>query len=109
MSDATSLEAPLASTRTADAFLGGALEVLQPVKGYRAGLDGVLLAAAVPARPGERVLDVGAGVGVVGLAVARRLPQVRVTLIEREARLAAMARENIARNGLAERVRLIKA
>ena len=109
MSDVRSSEAPLASTVTADAFLGGALDVLQPVKGYRAGLDGVLLAAAIAAREGERVLDVGAGVGVVGLAVARRLPQVRVTLVEREARLAALARENIVRNGLAERVHVIEA
>jgi tRNA1(Val) A37 N6-methylase TrmN6 len=109
VSDAAPLEASPSSAPTADAFLGGALEVLQPAKGYRAGLDGVLLAAAVAARPGDRVLDVGAGVGVVGLAVARRLPLVRVTLIEREARLAAMARENIVRNALSQRVHIIEA
>ena len=59
---------------TDDAFLGGGLRILQPKDGYRAGIDAVLLAAAAPVRAGrkERVLDVGAGVGVVGLAVARR-------------------------------------
>jgi tRNA1(Val) A37 N6-methylase TrmN6 len=107
VSDAASLEA--SATVTADAFLGGALEVLQPAKGYRAGLDGVLLAAAVAACAGEQVLDIGAGVGVVGLAVARRLPHVRVALIEREPGLAALARENIVRNALADRVHLIEA
>ncbi|HET6223567.1 MAG TPA: hypothetical protein VFE11_15445, partial [Dongiaceae bacterium] len=50
---------------TDDAFLGGALRILQPKEGYRAGIDAVFLAAAAPARTSrkERVLDVGAGVG----------------------------------------------
>jgi tRNA1(Val) A37 N6-methylase TrmN6 len=109
VSDAASLEAQLASTATDDAFLGGALNVLQPRQGYRAGLDGVLLAATVAAGEGERVLDVGAGVGVVGLAVARRLSDLRATLVERDPGLAALARANIARNGLGGRVQLIEA
>jgi FkbM family methyltransferase len=109
VSDGASLEARLAATATDDAFLGGALRVLQPKQGYRAGLDGVLLAAAVAADAGEHVLDVGAGVGVVGLAVARRLPQVRVSLVERDPGLAALARANIARNGLAGRVHVVEA
>jgi tRNA1(Val) A37 N6-methylase TrmN6 len=109
LSDATSIDAALATAVTDDAFLGGALDVLQPTKGYRAGLDGVLLAASVAAGGGERVLDAGAGVGVVGLAVARRIPHVRVTLVERNRGLAALARQNIARNALAERVHLVEA
>jgi len=96
---------------TDDAFLGGALRVLQPKAGYRAGLDAVLLAAAAPLRPArrERVLDVGAGVGVVGLAVACRAPRADVTMVEREAGLVELARRNIARNGLEARVRVIAA
>jgi tRNA1(Val) A37 N6-methylase TrmN6 len=94
---------------TDDAFLGGRLSLLQPGTGYRAGIDGVLLAATVGARPGAQVLDVGAGVGVVGLCVAQRLPDVRVTLVERDAGLAALARRNIERNGLAGRARVIEA
>lgn len=93
---------------TDDAFLGGALQVLQPKSGYRAGLDAVLLAAAVAARDGEHALDAGAGVGVAGLALARRLPGVRVTLVERDVQFAGLARGNIERNGLGERVRLIQ-
>jgi tRNA1(Val) A37 N6-methylase TrmN6 len=92
---------------TDDAFLGGALHILQPQHGYRAGLDALLLAASIGA--GSRVLDVGAGVGVVGLAVARRLPDVQVVLVEREPELAALARANSARNGLAGRVRVVEA
>lgn len=93
---------------TDDAFLGGALNVLQPKTGYRAGLDGVLLAASVTAEPGESVLDAGAGVGVVGLAVARRLPQANVSLVERDPLLADLARRNVARNDLGGRVRVVE-
>lgn len=97
---------------TEDAFLGDQLMLLQPARGYRAGLDAVLLAAAasVPADGAPiTVLDVGSGVGAVGLCLARRTPQVRVTLLEREPALAALARENVARNGLSQRVDVIEA
>jgi len=94
---------------TSDAFLGGRLAILQPAQGYRAGLDAILLAAALQAKQGDRVLDVGAGVGVVGLAVARRLPEVGVTMAERDPGLAALARRNIDCNGLAERVCVLTA
>jgi tRNA1(Val) A37 N6-methylase TrmN6 len=97
-------------TFTTDAFLGGALEILQPSRGYRAGLDAVLLAAACGAGSGEqaRVLDAGAGVGVAGLCVARRVPNAHVTLVEREPALAALARQNANRNGLDARVRVVE-
>jgi tRNA1(Val) A37 N6-methylase TrmN6 len=93
-----------------DAFLGGALHVLQPLAGYRAGLDAVLLAAAAPVEEGraQRVLDVGAGAGVVGLAVARRVADARVTLVERDPGLAALACANVARNRLSARVRIVE-
>lgn len=96
---------------TDDAFLGGALRVFQPKSGYRAGIDAVLLAASAPVRSGrkERVLDVGAGVGVVGLAVAQRLPRAVVTMVEREVALADLARRNVERNGLATRVSVLEA
>jgi FkbM family methyltransferase len=96
---------------TDDAFLGGALRILQPRDGYRAGVDAVLLAASAPVKAGqrERVLDVGAGVGVVGLAVARRIADAEVVLVERDARLAALARSNVERNALSGRVRVVEA
>ena len=87
-----------------DAFLGGRLRLLQPFGGYRAGSDAVLLAAAVSARPGERLLDAGAGVGAVALALARRLDEVVVDALELQPELVALAAENARRNGLADRV-----
>lgn len=88
---------------TEDAVLGGRLRLRQPRRGHRFGHDGILLAAATDAEPGERVADFGAGVGVAGLALAARLSAVRVTLVERDPVLADLARQNIALNALAER------
>jgi tRNA1(Val) A37 N6-methylase TrmN6 len=98
-----------AASTTEDAFLGGALRILQPAAGYRAGLDAVLLAAAAPLRIGqaEEILDVVAGVGVVGLAVARRSATARVTMVEREVAAIELCRANIERNGLLERARVL--
>ena len=95
---------------TDDAFLGGRLQILQPRHGYRAGLDAVMLAAAVEDRGAPvAILDAGAGVGTAGLCVARRCPEARVVLVEREADLARLARENIERNALADRVSVLEA
>jgi tRNA1(Val) A37 N6-methylase TrmN6 len=107
-SSARTLNSP-ADGETEDVFLGGGLSILQPKSGYRAGLDAVLLAAAAPARDGDLVLDAGAGVGVVGLAVARRVPYARVVLVERDSSLAALARRNVEHNDLSERVHVIDA
>lgn len=85
---------------TADAFLGGRLTILQPRRGYRAGSDAVFLAAAVPARPGERVLELGCGAGVAALCLCARVPGVAVTGVERDAATAALARSNAKANGL---------
>jgi tRNA1(Val) A37 N6-methylase TrmN6 len=106
---ASGLDDRSAGPPSEDAFLGGALRILQPRGGYRAGLDAVLLAATLEAKGGERVLDLGAGVGVVGLAAARRLNDIEVTLVERDPALAALARSNIAMNGLDRRVRVVVA
>lgn len=92
---------------TDDAFLGGKLQILQLESGYRAGLDAVMLAAAVPAGC-ARVLDVGAGVGTAGLCLARRDPKVTLTLLERESALSRIATENVGRNGLADRARVVE-
>jgi tRNA1(Val) A37 N6-methylase TrmN6 len=97
------------TTPTDDVFLGGQLSILQPTTGYRAGLDAVLLAACVTAAAGQSVLDAGAGVGVVGLSIAARIPGVAVTLLEREPDLAELARRNVERNALGARVRVVQA
>jgi tRNA1Val (adenine37-N6)-methyltransferase len=89
---------------TDDAFLGGRLRVLQPAGGYRADNDPVILAAAVPARPGESVLELGLGAGVAALCLGARVPGLRLTGLELQAAYAALARRNAARNGIALRV-----
>jgi tRNA1(Val) A37 N6-methylase TrmN6 len=95
-----------ASNVTHDAFLGGAIRVEQPKTGYRAGLDAVLLAASLEAAKTEpiRVLDCGAGVGVVGLCIAWRFPNADITLVEQQTVLVEMAQRNIAANGLDARM-----
>jgi tRNA1(Val) A37 N6-methylase TrmN6 len=91
---------------TIDAVLGGRLRLAQPRRGHRVGHDAILLAASCPARTGERVIDLGAGVGAAGLALAARVDGVEVTLVEIDADLAALAAANAERNALAERVRV---
>ena len=89
---------------TQDLLLGGRLRLLQPADGYRAAIDPVLLAAAVPALAGQQVLDVGCGVGTAGLCLALREPECRVTGLELQTELADLAARNLLLNGLAERV-----
>ncbi len=96
-----------AGSTSEDALLGGKLVLRQPVRGHRFGHDAVLLAAATPARAGEHAIELGAGVGAAGLALARRVDGLAVTLVEVDPNLAALARENAACNALAERVRVI--
>ncbi len=91
----------LAGEFSDDAFLGGQLCLRQPRSGHRAGHDAVLLAAATPARAGDRVVDFGAGVGAAGLAVARRVPGISLVLVELDAALAGLARGNAAANSIA--------
>jgi tRNA1(Val) A37 N6-methylase TrmN6 len=86
---------------TEDAFLGGQLRLRQPKSGHRAGHDAMLLAAATPARPGDRVVDFGAGVGAAGLALARRVDGIELVLVEIDQGLAALARGNAAANAIA--------
>jgi tRNA1(Val) A37 N6-methylase TrmN6 len=89
---------------TDDAFLDGRLRLLQPARGYRAAADPVLLAAAAPAIPGARVLDLGCGVLTAGLCVAARVPGITLAGLERQAPYADLARRNAARNGIAAEV-----
>jgi len=89
---------------TEDAFLGGTLRLRQPKAGHRAGHDAMLLAAATAAHPGQRVVEFGAGVGSAGLALARRAGTIGLVLVEIDPRLAALARENAARNAIAAEI-----
>jgi tRNA1(Val) A37 N6-methylase TrmN6 len=85
---------------TDDAFLGGALQILQPRDGYRAATDPVLLAAACPARLGDSVLELGCGAGVAILSLGRRVPGLSLSGLERQPAYADLARRNAVRNGI---------
>jgi tRNA1(Val) A37 N6-methylase TrmN6 len=85
---------------TEDAFLGGQLLLKQKRSGHRAGHDAILLAAATEAQAGDRVVDFGAGVGAAGLALARRVSGIRLSLVEIDPELAELARENAAANAI---------
>lgn len=87
-----------------DAVLGGRLRLRQPLRGHRFGHDAILLAAATEAHAGERAIELGAGVGAAGLALASRIAGLKVTLAEIDPSLCALAKDNAARNALAGRV-----
>lgn len=82
-----------------NAFLGGRVQLWQPLRGYRAGVDPVLLAAAVPARAGEAVLELGCGAGQALLCLGARVPGLALAGVELQAPYAELARRNAAANG----------
>ena len=90
-----------------DRLVGGRIRLRQPLIGFRAAIDPVLLAAAVPAEPGEAVLEAGLGTGAAALALLARVPGSRVVGIERDAELAEIARENAALNGVEGRLAVV--
>lgn len=92
------------SAVTEDFFLDGRVRIRQPAKGFRAGVDSVLLAAAIEAKDGDELMEAGCGVGVALLCAAARLPNVHFVGMEREGEATRLARENIALNGAESRV-----
>jgi tRNA1(Val) A37 N6-methylase TrmN6 len=90
-----------------DAVLGGRLRLRQLLHGHRVGHDAILLAAATAARSGELAVDLGAGVGAAGLALASRVEGLDVTLVEIDPVLCALAADNVRLNQLDDRVRVL--
>ncbi|MCI0753325.1 tRNA1(Val) (adenine(37)-N6)-methyltransferase [Teichococcus vastitatis] len=101
----TEASAPLL---THDHLLKGRVQLRQMRHGLRAGLDAVLLAAAIPAQPGELVLEAGCGSGAVFLCLLARVPDLRIIAIEQDPALADLARQNAALNGWADRVTVLQ-
>ncbi|MGY3465350.1 tRNA1(Val) A37 N6-methylase TrmN6 [Bradyrhizobium sp. LM6.11] len=77
------------------------MRLKQKRSGHRAGHDAILLAAATQAQAGDRVVDLGAGIGTAGLALARRVAGIRLSLVEIDPELAGLARANAAANAIA--------
>jgi tRNA1(Val) A37 N6-methylase TrmN6 len=95
-----------AAAATIDALLNGRLQLRQPLRGHRVGSDAILLAAASPVEAGDRLIDIGAGVGAVGLALAQRCENAQALLVEIDPELAALASRNAVANNLAARARV---
>lgn len=93
------IELPFKVTR--DRLLGGRVILFQPEDGYRAAMDPVLLAAAIPAKPGESVIDLGCGAGAAALCLMARIEGVRVAGLEIQPHMALLARMNGEANGFA--------
>ena len=90
-----------------DGVLGGRLLLRQPLRGHRVGHDAILLAATTGGKAGEHAIEFGAGVGAAGLALARRVPGLDVTLVEIDPELCALAVHNARQNKLADHVRVV--
>jgi tRNA1(Val) A37 N6-methylase TrmN6 len=99
---------PFSEDLTEDSLLGGRVRLSQPARGYRAAIDPVLLAAAVPASAGETVLDAGAGTGAASLALAVRVPGCRIVGLEIQRDLQRVASHNVRQNDLERRVEVIE-
>jgi len=95
---------PQTDSQTVDAFLDGRVRLTQPRKGYRAGVDPVLLAAAVDARGGQSVLELGCGVGAALYCLNARVPGLSLTGIERQRDYVDLARTNAQQNGAEARI-----
>ncbi len=91
----------------ADSLLGGQVGLYQPQGGYRVAVDPVLLAASVPAASTERLLDVGTGAGAAALCFAHRVPGSRVTGLELQPEMGALARRNVELNDMKGRVAIL--
>lgn len=92
---------------TFDTFFNGRLRVAQPSSGYRYSLDAVLLAALPQPKPGQALLDLGAGCGIIPLILAFRHADVRIMGVEVQPELAQLADLNVSNNGMQDRIRII--
>ncbi len=97
-----------AGVLTEDAFLNGRITVMQPEKGFRAGIDSVFVAAAVPAKASDAVFEAGTGPGVAALCLLARVPDVTITGVEQDVRYAMLAERNAEKNGFSGRLRIIR-
>jgi tRNA1Val (adenine37-N6)-methyltransferase len=95
-------------SETIDSILGGALTLVQPRNGYRFSIDSILLGRFVRARPRDRVLELGAGCGVISVMIAALWRPREIVAIEIQPDLAEMATRNAAANGL-DALRVINA
>ncbi len=92
---------------TEDGFLDGRLRILQPEKGFRAGIDSVFLAATIPCGPGETLFEAGIGAGVASLCLVERVKDIHITGVEISGRYSMIGEKNAVNNGFGTNIRFI--
>ena len=92
---------------TTDTFFEGKIKVMQSRAGYRYSIDSVLLAFHAAPRPGDKVLDLGTGCGIISLIMAVREPDIRIFAVELQTELAGLAEANVRKNQLANRIQVM--
>jgi tRNA1Val (adenine37-N6)-methyltransferase len=95
------------SSFTTDTFFNGRIRVMQHRQGYRFSLDAVLLAYHAAPRPGEKVLDLGTGCGIVALVMACRQSDTKIFAVEVQTELAELAVANVHQNQLGDRIEIL--
>jgi tRNA1Val (adenine37-N6)-methyltransferase len=96
-----------ATDYTEDTLYDGRIRCLQHRKGYRFSVDAVLLGNFIQPRPGDRILDLGCGCGIIPLILTYRWPNVLITGLEIQPNLASLARKNVELNNLQERIEIL--
>ena len=97
----------VAQSKTEDTLLGGKVLLRQPKEGFRAAIDTVLLAASVPAKPGQSTLEIGIGTGGAALCLCQRIADLKIIGIDINPSVVALAKENILLNDAGKNVDVI--
>lgn len=85
----------------------GNLKIYQPREGYRFSVDSILLAKFIDLKRVKKIVDIGAGTGIIGLILAKRYPDSKIKMIEIQPELAKLASESIKLNSFTNRVEII--
>jgi len=96
------------SLNTTDTFFNGKIQVMQSRAGYRFSIDAVLLAFQADPRPGDKVVDLGTGCGIIPLIMAVRAPDIRIWAVEVQPELADLAEANVNQNRLQDRIEVMQ-
>lgn len=92
---------------TTDTFFNGNVKIIQAADGYRFSVDAVLLAHHVRPQPGDKVVDLGTGCGIIPLILSYRHPGLEICGVEVQDELAEIALRNVAKNRMGDRINIL--